>query len=290
MNKLNTTIILSLILMLSGCAANTDEAPSATTAATTTTVATTTTAAATTQATTTSAQTTAVMEQSEPAETTAVTTTNIVTDQQDLVAADALVDSDTVPKYVNVGETVESDPEADQLASEREDNIPVATTEEAEQHAQDRQDRQDMAENTDAYTTDGIPLTTDGHLTAPAKPTANYKLPDDAQLEFTGNASTALLTELPDGCYWTPRHKYENAFTDPAGNVWLNTESDFLSGNRGEGYYSPDGTYHFSQAETDAAIAFNEEIQSHHDNGPSNDGTSGMSEEHANDLLNLRGF
>ena len=75
MNKLNTTIILSLILMLSGCAANTDEAPSATTAATTTTVATITTATATTQATTTSAQTTAVTEQSEPAETTAVTTT-----------------------------------------------------------------------------------------------------------------------------------------------------------------------------------------------------------------------
>ena len=76
MNKLNTTIILSLILMLSGCAANTDEAPSATTATTaTTTVATTTTAATTTQATTTSAQTTAVTEQSEPAETTAVTTT-----------------------------------------------------------------------------------------------------------------------------------------------------------------------------------------------------------------------
>ncbi len=82
MNKLNTTIILSLILMLSGCAANTDEAPSATTAATTTTVATTTTAATTTQATTTSAQTTAVTEQSEPVETTAVTTTVATTEPE----------------------------------------------------------------------------------------------------------------------------------------------------------------------------------------------------------------
>jgi len=88
MNKLNTTIILSLILMLSGCAANTDEAPSATTAATTTTVATTTTAAATTQATTTSAQTTAVTEQSEPAETTAVTTTTTATTTEPVIVVE----------------------------------------------------------------------------------------------------------------------------------------------------------------------------------------------------------
>lgn len=88
MNKLNTTIILSLILMLSGCAANTDEAPSATTAATTTTVATTTTAAATTQATTTSAQTTAVSEQSEPAETTAVTTTTTATTTEPVIVVE----------------------------------------------------------------------------------------------------------------------------------------------------------------------------------------------------------
>ena len=89
MNKLNTTIILSLILMLSGCAANTDEAPSATTATTaTTTVATTTTAATTTQATTTSAQTTAVTEQSEPAETTAVTTTTTATTTEPVIVVE----------------------------------------------------------------------------------------------------------------------------------------------------------------------------------------------------------
>lgn len=73
-------LLLSLIVMLTGCAANTDETSSVTTAVTTTTAAvTTTTTAATTQATTTSAQTTAVTEQSEPAETTAVTTTTVAT-------------------------------------------------------------------------------------------------------------------------------------------------------------------------------------------------------------------
>ncbi len=69
-------LLLSLIVMFTGCAANTDETSSVTTAVTTTTAAvTTTTTAATTQAATTSAQTTAVTEKSEPVETTVVTTT-----------------------------------------------------------------------------------------------------------------------------------------------------------------------------------------------------------------------
>ena len=264
MNKLNTTIILSLILMLSGCAANTDEAPSATTAATTTTtVATTTTAAATTQATTTSAQTTAVTEQSEPVETTVVTTT----------VATTTASSTT---------TAETEIAVEEVSDEYKDTYNWDKNRE--------QTRQDMAEDTDAYTTDGIPLTSRGNLTAPAKPTANYKLPDDAQLEFTGDASTALLTELPEGCYWVPgRGGSENAFMDPAGNLWLNTVTNTTT-NCGEGYYSPDGTYHHSQAETDRAIALNQASQDIFDNGPSGDGMSGMTEQEIADLDAMLGI
>lgn len=90
MNK-SKILLLSLILILSGCAANTDEAPSATTAATTTT------AAATTQATTTSAQTTAVTEKSEPAETTAATTTIATSTAETTTAPEVVEDEQAEP-------------------------------------------------------------------------------------------------------------------------------------------------------------------------------------------------
>lgn len=114
------------------------------------------------------------------------------------------------------------------------------------------------AEDKPTYTTDGIPLTTDGDLTAPVKPTKNYKLPKNAQLEFTGDASTALITELPDGCVWTPTPVYTNAYTDAAGNLWINNKrpSDPAEdGNRNGGYYDPSGSYHTTQDEIDFAVA-----------------------------------
>ena len=114
------------------------------------------------------------------------------------------------------------------------------------------------AEEKPTYTTDGIPLTTDGDLTAPVKPTKNYKLPKNAQLEFTGDASTALTTELPDGCVWTPTPVYTNAYTDAAGNLWINNKrpSDPAEdGNRNGGYYDPSGSYHTTQDEIDFAVA-----------------------------------
>lgn len=122
----------------------------------------------------------------------------IVTDNKDLVTAespsvpstpvilDTRLDEVDTTQPIDLPEpepqTFEPDPVAEEIAKEREENIPVATTEEAQQIAQEREDRQDLADDTDAYTTDGIPLTTEGDLTAPAKPTANYKLPDNAQL------------------------------------------------------------------------------------------------------------
>lgn len=153
----------------------------------------------------------------------------------------------------------------------------IATPEQEEQAAKDKQDRQEMADDTEAYTTDGIPLTTEGGLTEPAKPTENYKLPDGAQLEFTGDASTAETTTLPDGCYWTPSAGYPNAFTDPAGNKWCNRDPDsipFAKQGRDNGYYDATGDYHFSQYEIDRAAAIKAAEHDINVNGPSYDGTN----------------
>lgn len=170
----------------------------------------------------------------------------------------------------------------------------IATPEQEEQAAKDKQDRQDMADNTPAYTTDGIPLTTEGGLTEPAKPTKDYKLPKNAQLEFTGDASKAERTTLPDGCYWTPTPGYPEAFTDPAGNLWINRDPEsipFADQGRDNGYYDASGDYHFSQYEIDRMAALTAADHDNHVNGPSNSITNGMSEEEgkqlAEDILNL---
>ena len=170
----------------------------------------------------------------------------------------------------------------------------AATPEEHEQHMKDKQDRQDMADDTDAYTTDDIPLTTEGGLTEPAKPTKNYKLPDGAQLEFSGNASTAEITTLPEGCYWTPYAVYgaENAFTDPAGNIWVNRDPESLPFERrgmDNGYYDARGEYHFSQEEIDRANAIFEADREIAEHGPFVDGTSNMTTQEADSLWALLG-
>lgn len=168
----------------------------------------------------------------------------------------------------------------------------IATPEQEEQAAKDKQDRQDMADNTPAYTVDDIPLTTDGGLTEPAKPTKNYKLPDDAQLEFTGDASKAERTTLPEGCYWTPTPVYPEAFTDPAGNLWINHKIPDTTGSWGrvQGYYDATGNYHPSQAEIDHAAALKAADHDINVNGPSGDGMSNMTEQDKEDLKNLLGW
>ena len=132
------------------------------------------------------------------------------------------------------------------------------------------------ADDKPTYTTDGIPLTTYGDLTAPVKPTKNYKLPKNAQLEFTGDASTALTTELPDGCVWTPTVGFPNGYTDAAGNYWLNNKrpSDPADdGNENAGYYDPNWDYHATQDEIDFAEEFNEAIRDNHEHPINGEGS-----------------
>ncbi|MBQ8196240.1 MAG: hypothetical protein IJZ47_12865 [Oscillospiraceae bacterium] len=306
MKHIKIICAIAAAALLTGCA---DEAVSS---ATTQTTAQTTTTAETTIQTTTAATT---------ATTTTTTTTSATT-----TTVETLVDDESIEERVNEGETVESDTATDQTSEETES---IESTDDAGEtdvldpytdpigYAKSMQSagfkiysipyapegyedildwnldnsiyRLCMTADTDAYTTDGIPLTTNGDLTEPVKPTENYKRPEGVQLEFIGDTSTALITELPDGCFWLPSDREPNRFVDPAGNVWLNTKSTFLSGNRGEGYYSSDGDYHPSQYEIDAAIAFNAEIHEINENGPSGDGTSNMTEAEADALWELLG-
>ena len=205
----------------------------------------------------------------------------IITDNQDIIRSDKAARD-----------------EANRKAQEQQAALEelIATPEQEEQAAKDKQDRQDMADNTPAYTIDGIPLTTSGGLTEPAKPTKDYKLPKNAQLEFTGDASKAERTTLPDGCYWTPSMGYPNAFTDPAGNTWINNKIPETTGSWGrvQGYYDATGDYNPSQAEIDHTAAINAAIHDINVNGPSYDGTnnnttSNASQEEIDALLNRRG-
>lgn len=199
----------------------------------------------------------------------------IITDNQDILRSDKAA-----------REEVNRKAQEEQAALEE----LIATPEQEEQAAKDKEDRQELADDTDAYTTDGIPLTTEGGLTEPAKPTKNYKLPDGAQLEFTGDASTAETTTLPDGCYWTPSAGYPNAFTDPAGNKWCNRDPEsipFAEQNRDNGYYDAAGDYHPSQYEIDTMAALEAASQERYANGPSGDGTSKMTEQDKEELDDL---
>lgn len=147
-------------------------------------------------------------------------------------------------------------------------------SDEANQKAQEQEAQ--AADDKPTYTTDGIPLTTYGDLTAPVKPTKNYKLPKNAQLEFTGDASTALTTELPDGCVWTPTVGFPNGYTDAAGNYWLNNKrpsGPADDGNENAGYYDPNWHYHATQDEIDFAEEFNEAIRDNHEHPINGEGS-----------------
>ncbi|MGN0649401.1 MAG: hypothetical protein ACI4KM_03110 [Oscillospiraceae bacterium] len=109
--------------------------------------------------------------------------------------------------------------------------------------------------------------------------------------KFTGDKSTALITELPAGCYWSPTPKYPNAYTDAAGNLWCNNKAPETTGAwlTECGYYDPSGRYHATQEEIDHAAALNAAIHDNHENGPkySNDD---MTEQDGEDLADLFGF
>ena len=189
----------------------------------------------------------------------------------------------------------EAKAEAEEKAQEQQEAFEemTATPEQEAEAQQDKQERQEMADDTASYTTEGIPLTTNGDLAEPAKPTASYKLPANAQLTFSGDASTALTTTLPEGCYWTPgAYCSENAYTDPAGNVWLNNKHPETTGAWliECGYYSPDGRYHATQEEIDHAEALNAAIHDINVNGPTNGEGSTLTDEEAESLAELFGF
>ena len=204
----------------------------------------------------------------------------------------AATTTQTTPSAEPAGISEAARDEANRKAQEQQAALEelIATPEQEEQAAKDKQDRQDMADNTPAYTIDGIPLTTSGGLTEPAKPTKDYKLPKNAQLEFTGDASKAERTTLPDGCYWTPTPGYPEAFTDPAGNLWINRDPEsipFADQGRDNGYYDATGDYHPSQYEIDTMAALEAASQERYANGPSGDGTSNMTQQEADALWDL---
>ena len=210
-------------------------------------------------------------------------------------AAPAATTTQTTPSAEPAGISEAARDEANRKAQEQQAALDelIATPEQEEQAAKDKQERQEMADNTPAYTIDGIPLTTEGGLTEPAKPTKDYKLPKNAQLEFTGDASKAERTTLPDGCYWTPTPVYPEAFTDPAGNLWCNRDPASVPiADRGfdNGYISPDGEYYCSQAEIDRAAAIKAADHDINVNGPSGDGTSNMTQQEADELAEIFGF
>lgn len=118
------------------------------------------------------------------------------------------------------------------------------------------------------FSIEGIPLTTRGGLTEPAKPTDKFKLPENAELTFHGDPETAERTTLPEGCYWTPIAFYPNAFTDPAGNLWLNRDREsvpYADRNMDNGYYDINKEYHFSQAEIDHSAAQDAQMHKNHE-------------------------
>lgn len=168
-----------------------------------------------------------------------------------------------------------------------------------EQEAQAQKDKQDRQEIADAYAEANKDnkqpekTTANGDLAEPAKPIEGVKTPEGSTT-FTGDTNTALTTTLPKGCVWTPgAYGSKNAYTDPAGNVWLNNQrpkDPALDGNRNSGYYDPNGKYHPSQEEIDYAEDLNAAIHDINVNGPTGNGTSGMSEQDGEDLANLFGF
>lgn len=63
-----------------------------------------------------------------------------------------------------------------------------------------------------------------------------------------------------------------------------------MTGNSGEGYYSPDGDEHPSQAEIDRAIAFNAELNQAHHDGPTGGKEDIITEEDKKEIQSILGW
>lgn len=186
----------------------------------------------------------------------------IVTDNQDILQSDK-----------------DARDEAKRIAEEREANVRKATEDEIKAAEEFEKNQQDVADSyKEAIKNDpSVENETDesGNLTEPAKPVDGAQKPDGST-EFTGDASTALITELPDGCVWTPTVGYPNGYTDAAGNYWLNNKrpSDPADdGNMNAGYIDPKGHYHPTQEEIEYAEEMQKRDQYNHEHPINGEGS-----------------
>lgn len=170
----------------------------------------------------------------------------IVTDNQDILQSD----KDARDEAKRITEEREAD-----AHKATEDEIKAA--EEVEKNQQDVADSYKKAVKNDPSVKN--PTDSSGNLTEPAKPVEGAQK-HKGSTKFAGDKSTALVTKLPEGCAWTPTPAYPNAYTDAAGNLWINNKrpSDpAKDGNENSGYFDPSGEYHPTQDE----IKFAEEMQ-----------------------------
>ena len=149
--------------------------------------------------------------------------------------------------------------EAERITEEREAGAHKATEDEIKAVEELEKNRLEVAASYEQAVKNnpGVRNPTDsfGNLTGPAKPVEGAQKPKGST-KFTGDKSTALVTKLPEGCVWTPTPALPNAYTDAAGNLWINNKrpSDpAKDGNRNGGYYDPDGDYHATQEEYEYA-------------------------------------
>ena len=169
--------------------------------------------------------------------------------------------------------------EAERITEEREAGAHKATEDEIKAVEELEKNRLEVAASYEQAVKNnpGVRNPTDsfGNLTEPAKPVEGAQKPKGST-KFTGDKSTALVTKLPEGCVWTPTPALPNAYTDAAGNLWINNKrpSDPAEdGNRNGGYYDPDGDYHATQEEHEYAEEYNEAIRDNHENPINGEGS-----------------
>ena len=201
----------------------------------------------------------------------------IVTDNQDILQSDK-----------------DARDEAKRITEEREADAHKATDDEIKAAEEAAKDQQEVADSYKEAIKDnpGVKNETDssGSLTELAKPVEGAQKPKGST-KFTGDKSTALVTELPEGCVWTPTPVYPNAYTDAAGNLWLNNKrpSDpAKDDNVNSGYFDPSGEYHPTQDEIEHAEKKRERDQMITDMTPTGEGP--VSDEGAKRLDALLGI
>lgn len=204
----------------------------------------------------------------------------IVTDNQDILQSD----KDARDEAKRITEERESD-----AHKPSEDEIKAA--EEVEKNQQDVAASYEQAVKDDPSVKN--PTDSSGNLTEPAKPVEGAQKPKGST-KFTGDKSTALVTKLPEGCVWTPTPALPNAYTDAAGNLWINNKrpSDpAKDGNENAGYIDPSGDYHPTQEEIEYAEDYNRRQQEITDNPVNGEGSlDGATQAEIDELDKLFGF